>query len=972
MSARRSDITRSSTSTTTGFRIMKSMQFNLKPPRARTTAPAFIQAATVTLAGLLLGALGSAPAQAQAVGLAAGRYFSQNANSGKCLEVRSASMADGAAVQQAECNGSSAQQFNITSPASGVVVLANANSGKCIDVAGASGDNGAQLQQYTCNGTNAQRFTVTSAGPGHYTLVNLNSGKCIDVPGFNLAAGVQLQQYTCNGSAAQKFSLTWMTAPTVLPALPSSPALVMEHQYDAEGNPTVLTEAPAVAGFHFQTQNTYDKLNRVKDTTDAKAGITKFEYDGQDNLTKVTDPRNLETLSPHNGLGDNVQLQSPDTGPVSHIFDEAGNLKTRLDARGVLSTYTYDGLNRLTRVEHTKAGLPTQVFTWAYDLRGHPYGNGAGHFTRMDYPAGMTQFAYTGQNGRLTEEIQNIYPLAGTNNGLALRVDYEYSAVGDLIGIKYPSGRRLALGYTLGPVNGLVTSLGIAKDGTSTAEPLISQIQYEPFGGPRNWQWHMAAGLTEHSRHLDRAGRPIRYTLGGLVRDLRYDVAGRINSYTHHGLSDGVPQTGYDQSFGYDPLGRLTQVNMSGYSWSADYDANGNRKWTALGGVTNTYTTASTSNRLMGISNPAQAFGYDNAGNTSSDSGKAYTATYNAAGRLMDLHRGNASTTYTYDNFGRRIRKASKLGAASTVLFVYGRDDQLLGEYDSTGKALREYVWLGTTPVAMFTPDPANPTGNPLVYYIHADHLDTPRVVIDKNQGRRWRWLAEPFGASAPETNPEGRGVFAQNLRFPGQYFDQESGLFYNMARYYGPSESRYTQSDPIGLDGGINPYAYGYAQPTKYTDPSGLIVPLAIPGICAAGGCEALIAGALILMTPEARKAVEKALSKSTDHCCIEYKNVYDPNPKHGAASRQVRGGIAPAPVNGQAVLAASVAVSEDQRIGYDYGLGQIVIFRRHHTDEQNCTKYWHGYVVSQQDLRVEQWRAGRDAGFPNWTRKP
>ena len=88
----------------------------------------------------------------------------------------------------------------------------------------------------------------------------------------------------------------------------------------------------------------------------------------------------------------------------------------------------------------------------------------------------------------------------------------------------------------------------------------------------------------------------------------------------------------------------------------------------------------------------------------------------------------------------------------------------------STGKAIREYVWFGSTPIAVFTPDPANAANPPLIYFIHTDHIDTPRVIVDKNNAIRWRWMAEPFGVNAPETNPSNLGTFTFNLRFPGQY----------------------------------------------------------------------------------------------------------------------------------------------------------------------------------------------------------
>ena len=111
-----------------------------------------------------------------------------------------------------------------------------------------------------------------------------------------------------------------------------------------------------------------------------------------------------------------------------------------------------------------------------------------------------------------------------------------------------------------------------------------------------------------------------------------------------------------------------------------------------------------------------------------------------------------------------------------------------------------------------------------MYYYIHTDHLDTPRVVVDKNNTIRWRWMAEPFGTTTAETNPSGPGTFAFHLRFPGQYFDQESGLHYNYWCYYDPNAGgRYTTPDPLGLDGGdVSLYSNVGNAPSRKSIPLG------------------------------------------------------------------------------------------------------------------------------------------------------
>jgi RHS repeat-associated protein len=110
------------------------------------------------------------------------------------------------------------------------------------------------------------------------------------------------------------------------------------------------------------------------------------------------------------------------------------------------------------------------------------------------------------------------------------------------------------------------------------------------------------------------------------------------------------------------------------------------------------------------------------------------------------------------------------------------------------------------------------------LYYVHADHLNTPRLVTNQAQQAVWRWdQVEPFGINVPDENPSGLGAFDLPLRLPGQYYDKETNLAYNMARDYDPVIGRYIQSDPIGLGGGINTYVY-VLDPLTQIDPEGLM----------------------------------------------------------------------------------------------------------------------------------------------------
>jgi YD repeat-containing protein len=205
-------------------------------------------------------------------------------------------------------------------------------------------------------------------------------------------------------------------------APPVAGAAVSRYEYDGDGNLTKQTLAPQ--GLNLQTRLGYDALQRVRDSTDAKGGTTSVQYDGGDQVTQVTDPRNLSTQYLRNGLGETTQLVSPDTGAASHTHDDAGNLTGRIDSRGVQERYGYDALNRLITASYSLGGQASQALSWGWDLTGSGYANGIGRLGRSDHPDGSARWQY-GAQGRVTQALQTVSVHRRATRALRGRADLQ-------------------------------------------------------------------------------------------------------------------------------------------------------------------------------------------------------------------------------------------------------------------------------------------------------------------------------------------------------------------------------------------------------------------------------------------------------------------------------------------------------------------------------------------------------------------
>ncbi|QYF96050.1 RHS repeat-associated core domain-containing protein [Massilia sp. PAMC28688] len=201
------------------------------------------------------------------------------------------------------------------------------------------------------------------------------------------------------------------------------------------------------------------------------------------------------------------------------------------------------------------------------------------------------------------------------------------------------------------------------------------------------------------------------------------------------------------------------------------------------------------------------------------------THTYSDRGRRRTTTAGGATYSYLYNGLDQRVRKSGPTTVIPTGVhnYVYDESGQLLGEYDNNRALIQETVYLGTMSVAVLQRNTATQI---VVNYVYADHIDTPRVIARASDSKIvWRWdQTDPFGMAQPLENPSSLGAFVYNPRFPGQLYDKESGLHYNYFRDYDPQTGRYVQSDPIGLEGGMNTYGYVGGNPVSQIDPLGLV----------------------------------------------------------------------------------------------------------------------------------------------------
>jgi RHS repeat-associated protein len=557
-----------------------------------------------------------------------------------------------------------------------------------------------------------------------------------------------------------------------------------------------------------KVQRWSDALGRVieVDEQDATGSLTVGTcnvYDALGNLTQIVQGTQTRSFA-YDGLSRLTTSATPEAGTKTDYFTTAagglcaGNpalICRTTDARGITSTSTYDGLNRVTSVSYSDGTPTVNYFYDQSSYNGLTITNGKGRLTGMSDGAGQSAYSYD-LLGRVVAEIHTV---AGNSK----TTTYTYNLDGSMSSITYPSGRHLTYTYSNAqrPLSVVDSTSGVSYASAAVYAPqgAISTVKFGVAGS--------FLGITEsnsYNHRLQVASQQASSSTGSAL-SLSYGYPAAPGNSGHVSSIANLLDAGRTENVVNDQLNRISTATSQATSgpdcWGQSF---GYDRWANLLSVSVTQCSGSalgvsvTNNRIT-----TAGYVYDASGDMTSDGSNSYT--YDAEQRLTSA----AGVTYTYDGRGLRVKKSNG------TIYWRGYFSDASSESDLSGNISNEYVFFGGVRIARID-SLAN------VYYYFADRLGSTRAITTSNGTVCYSADFTPFGGETASVNS-----CPQNYRFANLERDLETGLDYAVYRHYSPRLGRFMQPDVLGGSisnpQSLNRYAYALDDPCDLTDPLGL-----------------------------------------------------------------------------------------------------------------------------------------------------
>lgn len=546
--------------------------------------------------------------------------------------------------------------------------------------------------------------------------------------------------------------------------------------YNKLGLKETITDANDVT-----IENQYNSFGQLKTSLDAEQNPTVYQYDPRGNLLSLTDTEGSKTQYRYDKNNQLKQEIRPLLQELNNYYNIKGQLETSIDFKGNKTEYQYYDDGQLKQYDIYPAQSETAEETVSFDY----YDNGL--LKSYQGPTTSAQYSYD-DLGRLKSEDTSY----GSFNK---QYSYEYYTNGVLKNHTDAEGVLYQYSYD---TNNQLDKIVIPGEGTIAVQE-YDWIAPKKVLYPRGTTIDLEFTSRMQTKNI-KVNDPAQTQL--MNYNYQYDDVGSLNvKTTEHGVYD----------YGYDQHYRLTSAtNPNADPEAFTYDTVGNRLTTPESTQEWTY-----NNNHELKTKPGISFDYDDNGSlTTVTKGAEQTKyIYNASNRLAQIKDNDDAeiATYQYDPFGRRISKE----VSGTKTWFHYTQQGLAGEYTQTGDLIRAYGYI---PQAMWGTDPLYLKKDGKYYYYLNDSNGTTQKLVTGGGAVVWDAKYSAFGQISV-----GMNQIENPLRMAGQYEDKESGLYYNYHRYYDPSIGRYVTSDPIGLRGGINTYAYVGGNPIRYIDPYGL-----------------------------------------------------------------------------------------------------------------------------------------------------